>query len=212
MPSIRPRPSRPRPQNSVTFNNIPVEFTYWRRRPNIVRMVRGVNGVEREQRTKLKPKAYDARVLKRMAAQGMGFFPNNRTEIDKKQMNQINVIALGVPRAHRQTYRQDMTRRNKLVIQLSKLHLKRMKLDLEIASAQQQINLIERAMRSLPQHSPATPRSPSPQLESRRVSPRRSHHASPVSNSNVFNTFELQDLERIVQNQLNTLPDNQTRP
>jgi hypothetical protein len=160
-------------------------------------MVRGVNGVEREQRTKLKYKAYDARVLKRMAEQGMGFFPNNRKQFDKKEMNQINVITLGVPRAHRQTYRQHMTKRNKLVEGLKKMKLKRMKLDLEITSAQQQINFIERTMRSLPQHSPATPRSPTP----RRGSPRRSHHASPVSNSNIFNTFELQELEQIVRNQ-----------
>lgn len=207
MPSIRPRP-----QNGVTFNNIPVEFTYWRRRPNVVRMERGVNGVEREQRTKLKPKAYDARVLKRMAEEGMRFFPNNRTKIDKKQMNLIKVIALGVPRTHRQTYRQHMTKRNKLVEVLNNLEFKRMKLDLEITTVQQQINLIEKTMRSLP-HGPATsrsptPRSPSPQIfdgrgsaGSRRGSPRRSHHTSPVSNSNVFNTFQLQELEQIVRNQ-----------
>ena len=195
-----------RPRNNVTLNIIPTEYTYWRRRPNVVRN----NGT-----VKLPLKPYDARTLSTWIKMGKQVFPDNRQPITTKEMYEISLVVT-VPRADRKKYRELTKQRNKLngslanlYSQSKKLHNESKRLDANIKTVNNELYRVKKKMNMLLRDefrpsrsaslrvSPVVSRRVSPV---RRASPRRSHHASPVSN-NVF--INLDELQHIVEDQSN---------
>jgi hypothetical protein len=107
-----------RPQNNITLNNIPVEYTYWRKRPNIARNNRTV---------KLPWKAYDARALTKWIISGQYSFPDNRQPITQKEMREIDLVRT-VPRGSRRQYRLLMKKINQLNRTFTHLHTQKAEL------------------------------------------------------------------------------------
>lgn len=128
---------RKRPQNDVTYENIPVEYTYWRNRPSISR----VNAEGHRKVIRLSKKAYDARTLMTMITGGLAFFPDNREPMTPRQMVEISIV-VGIARRDRKVYRETIKSRNTLQKKLSKLTSTKRKLDQQVKETNGQIHRI----------------------------------------------------------------------
>tara|TARA_B110000285_G_C15110563_1_gene610811 strand:- start:1682 stop:2236 length:555 start_codon:yes stop_codon:yes gene_type:complete len=184
MPSKRPR-------NNVTLNNIPVEYTYFRKRPNIARNNKTV---------KLPMKPYNARTLNTWIKMGKHHFPDNRQTMSTKEMYEIR-LAVTVPRANRKKYKLLMNKKQKLTDSLFNLRRIKANLDAKIKTTQDNIGSSNKEMNMLLRdefRSNSRSSSVGSPVVSHRASPRRSHHASPESNPNNVN---LDALQRILEGQ-----------